>query len=109
MRVAKPFYDLSLRLAADFPESRRLHMHIDSSEEESVLIYPFYQHTLLGMLQQDPEISGAAKKKVLQETGDAMQELHSKDWIHRGTITSSNQSTTTESQLTIDLGRHQAR
>lgn len=83
MRVAKPFYDLSLRLAADFPESRRLHMHIDSSEEESVLIYPFYQHTLLGMLQQDPEISGAAKKKVLQETGDAMQELHSKDWIHR--------------------------
>lgn len=50
MRVAKPFYDLSLRLAADFPESRRLRMHADSSEEENVLIYPFYQQTLLGLL-----------------------------------------------------------
>ncbi|EUC42743.1 hypothetical protein COCMIDRAFT_39214 [Bipolaris oryzae ATCC 44560] len=80
----KPFYNLSLRLAADFPESRRLRMHVDSSEEENFLIYPFYQHTLLGLLQDDPEVSRAAQKRILQETGAAIQELHSKDWIHRG-------------------------
>ncbi|KAI4941938.1 hypothetical protein J4E91_010488 [Alternaria rosae] len=81
-RVSKPFYDLSLRLAADFPESRRLRMHVDLNEDENVLIYPYYQHTLLGLLQEDSKISDAARKKILRQTGEAIQELHSKDWIH---------------------------
>ncbi|KAF1355930.1 kinase-like protein [Lizonia empirigonia] len=81
-RVSKPCYDLSLRLAADFPESRRLRMHVDLNEDENVLIYPYYQHTLLGLLQEDSKISDAARKIILQQTGEAIQELHSKDWIH---------------------------
>ncbi|KAF2865181.1 kinase-like domain-containing protein [Massariosphaeria phaeospora] len=48
-RVPRPFYDLSLRLAAEFAGSRRLRMHIDCNQEEGIL---------------------------------AIQELHSKDWIH---------------------------
>ncbi|KAH7552754.1 kinasehypothetical proteinlike protein [Bipolaris maydis] len=79
---AESFHDLSLRLAADFPQSRRLRMHVDISEDEKFLIYPFYQHTLLGLLRDDPEISDAARKKILQETGEAIQELHSKNWVH---------------------------
>jgi serine/threonine protein kinase len=82
--VSKPFYDLSLRLAADFPESHRLRMHVDYNEEENVLIYPYYQHTLLSLLQEDPNISDAARKKILRQTGEAIQELHNKDWIHLG-------------------------
>jgi serine/threonine protein kinase len=82
--VSKPFYDLSLRLAADFPESRQLRMHVDSNEDEHVLIYPYYQNTLLGLLQEDLNISDAARKKILQQTGEAIQEIHSKDWIHLG-------------------------
>ncbi|KAI8941750.1 hypothetical protein NX059_002954 [Plenodomus lindquistii] len=81
-RVSKPFYDLSLRLAADFPESRRLRMHVDLNEDENILIYPYYQQTLLQLLQEDTKISDAARKKILRQTGEAMQELHSKDWIH---------------------------
>lgn len=65
-------------------------MHVDISEDEKFLIYPFYQHTLLGLLRDDPEISDAARKKILQETGEAIQELHSKNWVHMGTICSSN-------------------
>lgn len=81
-RVSKPFYDLSLRLAADLPESRRLRMHTDVSEDENVLIYPYYQDTLLGLLREDPEISDAARSKILRDTGEAIQELHSENWIH---------------------------
>ncbi|KAL6703216.1 hypothetical protein ACN47E_010078 [Coniothyrium glycines] len=81
-RVSKPFYDLSLRLAVDVPESRRLRMHVDSNEGENILIYPYYQHTLLGLLQADLKIPAAARKKILQQTGEAIQELHMKDWIH---------------------------
>jgi serine/threonine protein kinase len=88
--VSKPFFDLSLRLAADFPESRRLRMHVDLNEDENILVYPYYQHTLLGLLQEDSELPDAARKKVLRQTGEAIQELHSKDWIHIGTSTDSS-------------------
>lgn len=86
--MPKLFYDLSLRLAADFPKSRRLRMHVDSNEDENALIYPYYQHTLLRLLQEDSKISNAARKEVLRQTGEAIRELHSKDWIHIGMITS---------------------
>jgi serine/threonine protein kinase len=88
--VSKPFFDLSLRLAAEFPESRRLRMHVDLNEDENILVYPYYQHTLLGLLQEDSELSNAARKKVLRQIGEAIQELHSKDWIHIGTGTDSS-------------------
>jgi hypothetical protein len=85
-RVPETIYDMSLRLAADLPGSRRLRMHIDSNDEEKLLIYPYYQNTLLKLLQEDPEVSVAARKKVLRRTAEAIQELHSKDWIHIGTV-----------------------
>jgi serine/threonine protein kinase len=88
--VSKSFYDLSLRLTVDFPESRRLRMHVDFNEDNNILIYPYYQHTLLGLLQEDSNISDVARKKILWQIGEAIQELHSKDWIHIGTITSPN-------------------
>jgi serine/threonine protein kinase len=59
-------------------------MHVDLNEDENVLIYPYYQHTLLGLLQEDSNVADAARKKILQQTGEAIQELHSKDWIHIG-------------------------
>jgi hypothetical protein len=77
---------MSLRLAADFPESRQLRMHLDSNEEEKLLIYPYYRNTLLRLLQEDPEVSDAARKRILRQTAEeAIQELHSKDWNHIGT------------------------
>jgi serine/threonine protein kinase len=60
-------------------------MHVDLNEDKNVLIYPYYQHTLLGLLQEDSNVSDAARKKILHQTGEAIQELHSKDWIHIGT------------------------
>ncbi|KAH4235072.1 hypothetical protein HBI06_059500 [Parastagonospora nodorum] len=81
-RVSKAFFNLSLRLAAEFPQSRRLRMHVDSNEEENVLIYPYYQNTLLGLFKDDTNISDASRKMILRQTGEAIQELHSEDWIH---------------------------
>jgi tRNA A-37 threonylcarbamoyl transferase component Bud32 len=59
-------------------------------KNENVLIYPYYQHTLLRLRQEDSSISDAARKKILRQTGEAIQELNSQGWIHNGTITSSN-------------------
>lgn len=60
-------------------------MHVDLNEDENILIYPYYQKTLLGLLREDSNVSDTARKKILRRTGEAIQELHRKDWIHLGT------------------------
>lgn len=59
-------------------------MHIDYNEEEGVLIYPYFRSTLLGLIQGNPGFPLAERKKILRCVGEAIQELHSKDWIHIG-------------------------
>ncbi|KAK1503905.1 uncharacterized protein CCOS01_16980 [Colletotrichum costaricense] len=84
-RVPRTFYDLSLRLAAEFASSRRLRMHIDCNLEEGVLIYPYYRSTLLSLIQDDDSEDSlpiTERKKILRGTGEAIQELHTKGWIH---------------------------
>ncbi|KAI0009492.1 kinase-like domain-containing protein [Xylariaceae sp. FL0662B] len=81
-RVSRPFYDLSLRLATEFAGSRRLRMHIDCNQEEGILVYPYFRGTLLALIQGDPDFPPAERKKILRCAGEAIRELHSKDWIH---------------------------
>jgi hypothetical protein len=59
-------------------------MHVDCNEEESILVYLYYRTTLLAFIQEDPDISDAARKTILRRTGEAIQEQHGKDWIHIG-------------------------
>ncbi|KAK5634965.1 hypothetical protein RRF57_010677 [Xylaria bambusicola] len=79
---SRPLYDLFLHLAAEFAGSRRLRMHIDRSQDEGILVYPYFTGTLLGLIQEDPHLRSAEKKKILQCVGEAIQELHAKDWVH---------------------------
>ncbi|KAK3943485.1 kinase-like protein [Diplogelasinospora grovesii] len=81
-RVPRPFYDLALRLAAEFTGSRRLRMHIDCNPEEDLLVYPYFRGTLLGLIQEDPDFPPAERQRILRRVAEAIQELHSKDWIH---------------------------
>jgi len=89
-RVQRPFYDLSQRLAAEFAGSSRLRMHVDCNQEEGVLVYNYFKDTLLGLIQKDPELPFAERKKILRRVGEAIQELHRKDWIHIGMHSSSH-------------------
>ena len=84
-RVPRPFYDQSVHLAAEFEGSRRLRMHVDCNQEEGILVYPYFRCTLLALIQDDPEFPVPERKKILRRTGEAIQELHAKDWIHIGT------------------------
>ncbi|CRK37498.1 hypothetical protein BN1708_007374, partial [Verticillium longisporum] len=49
-RVPRPFYDLSLRLAAEFTGSRRLRIHVNYNLEEGILVYPYFRGTLLTLI-----------------------------------------------------------
>ncbi|KAK1569807.1 kinase-like domain-containing protein [Colletotrichum navitas] len=81
-QVPRTFYNLSLRLVAEFAGSRRLRMHTDCNQKEGVLVYPYYRSTLLSLIQDSPDFPTLERKKILQGTGEAIRELHSKGWIH---------------------------
>ncbi|KAK5651308.1 hypothetical protein OQA88_12603 [Cercophora sp. LCS_1] len=82
-RVPRPFFELSQRLATEFAGSHRLRMHLDSNREEDILIYPYFKDTLLALIKGDAaDLSLAGRKKILRCVGEAIQELHSKNWIH---------------------------
>ncbi|CRK35311.1 hypothetical protein BN1723_004097, partial [Verticillium longisporum] len=53
---AKPFYDLSLRLAAEFTGSRRLRIHVNYNLEEGIL--------------EDPDFPLAERKKILRRIAE---------------------------------------
>jgi serine/threonine protein kinase len=59
-------------------------MHIDYNETEDILVYPYFRDTLLGIVQNDPNFPPTERKKILQHIGEAIQELHARDWIHIG-------------------------
>ncbi|KAL6707652.1 hypothetical protein ACN47E_004002 [Coniothyrium glycines] len=80
--VAKPFYELSQTLAAEFAGSSRLRMHIDHNETDDILVYPYFRDTLLGIIQNNPDFPPTERKKILKHTGEAIHELHARDWVH---------------------------
>lgn len=61
-------------------------MHTDCNQEDCILIYPYFRSTLLGLVQEDPNFPLAERKMILRHTGEGIQELHSKSWIHIGTV-----------------------
>lgn len=81
-----PFYDFSVRLAAEFVGSKRLRLHVDCNPEEGILIYPYFKTTLLALVEEDSELPLAERKKLLRSVGKGIQELHNKDWMHTGTL-----------------------
>lgn len=83
-RVPKPFFDLSQRMAGDFSSPRWLRMHIDCSSKESILVYAYFRDTLLALLRDDPAFPPNERLKIMRGVGEAIQELHRKDWVHTG-------------------------
>lgn len=36
------------------------------------------------MIKEDPDLSFAGRKKILRSVGEAIQELHDRNWVHIG-------------------------
>lgn len=59
-------------------------MHVDCNAQESILIYPYFRDTFLALLEKDPAFPPDERGKIMRGVGEAIQDLHSKDWIHAG-------------------------
>ena len=78
-------------------------MHIDCNQEDCILVYPYFRSTLLALVQEDPDFPPAERKKILQRIGEGIQELHSKNWIHIGTVSTIQKPLPLKTSKTMNL------
>ncbi|KAH9865496.1 hypothetical protein J1614_009081 [Plenodomus biglobosus] len=83
-RVWPGTYNMNMQLAAELGDCRGLRMHIDykQDENESILVYPYFRDTLLGLIKDDPNLHMLQRMKILRRVAEAIQELHMRDWLH---------------------------
>ncbi|KAF1994232.1 kinase-like protein [Amniculicola lignicola CBS 123094] len=82
-RVPAQFYDISQRIADDVAGgSSHLRVHVDCNKDDHILVYPYFRDTMLALFQQYPDFPITETKKILRCVGEAIQDLHGKDWIH---------------------------
>ncbi|KAM3416192.1 hypothetical protein BST61_g7798 [Cercospora zeina] len=80
--VPRREFDLAQRIANELPSSQHLRMHIDCNTEQSILVFEHFQDTLLSLIKDNPELSPDERPKIMRSVGEAIDELHSQDWVH---------------------------
>jgi serine/threonine protein kinase len=83
--VSPSIYGLLKGIKHEFCGNTRLRLHIDHNDKEQTLVYEYFRTDLLALVKNSPELSGQARKSILQDVGLALRDMHSKDWIHLGT------------------------
>ncbi|EGD86043.1 serine/threonine protein kinase [Trichophyton rubrum MR1459] len=80
-KMSDMVFDLALDYKNDFPDSRRLRIHVDENDEEKVVIYEYFDDNLLSFVNKNPNLN-LARKWILRELGESLKEFHAKNWIH---------------------------
>ncbi|CAK1356851.1 unnamed protein product [Cercospora beticola] len=81
-KVPKGVFERSQHIAKDLPSVPQLRMHVDSKLEDCTLIYDYFQGTLLELLEKDSSLLPDERLKIMRAVGEAVQKLHSRNWIH---------------------------
>ncbi|KAF4625330.1 hypothetical protein G7Y89_g12842 [Cudoniella acicularis] len=81
-RVSQSIFELCLQHKREFPDTRRIRMHVDYSEKEKTVVYEYFKEDLLALVRINRDFPLVARKQILFEVGKALQELHAKNWIH---------------------------
>lgn len=82
--VSQSIFELSKELKREFGNNHRIRTHIDSNEEQNVLVYEYFMGNLLSLVMHNPRLSIEARNHVLRELGLGLKDVHTRDWIHLG-------------------------
>lgn len=77
-------FEFSQELKHEFGNNPRLRTHIDENEDERVLVYKYMDGHLLSFAKCNSSCPLKERKYILREVALALQDLHSKNWIHLG-------------------------
>jgi serine/threonine protein kinase len=106
--VSESIFKHSATLKREFPHTSQLRTHVDVNEDELVLIYEYFEHDLLSLVQNNSNLSVRARKFVLREVGQAVETLHAKNWIHLGWMQQNQISLYQKAALTKFSSRYKA-
>lgn len=82
--MSESIFEHSVAIRGEFPGHSQLRTHVDVNENDRVLIYEYFACDLLSLVQKNVNLSLKARKYILREVGQALEKLHSKQWIHLG-------------------------
>ncbi|GFG14569.1 hypothetical protein IFM61392_08523 [Aspergillus lentulus] len=80
--VSESIFEHFMILKREFPDTCQLRTHVDASEDELTLVYDYFEHDLLSLVQNNSNLSLRARKSILQQVGQPVKSLHAKNWIH---------------------------
>ncbi len=89
-RAPKSIYERNIRIANELADSHRLRLHIDHNQKECALVFPYFDCTLLDLIRDYPDFPPVELGRILRHVGEAIQELHHRDWIHLGILSFPN-------------------
>ncbi|PKX89347.1 uncharacterized protein P174DRAFT_516017, partial [Aspergillus novofumigatus IBT 16806] len=69
--VPKSIFEHCMLLKREFPDAWQLRTHVDANEDELTLVYDYFEHDLLSLVQNNSNLSLKARKFVLQQVGQA--------------------------------------
>lgn len=84
--VSRSIFELSKELKHEFGSNCRIRTHIDHNEEERVLVYEYFKENLLSLVKNTPHLPIQTRKFILRELGLGLRDVHTKHWIHLGTM-----------------------
>ena len=64
-RLSPTVFEQSLEHEREFPDTRRLRMHIDYNEKELTLVYEYFKDNLLSLAKNNPNFPLRARKQIL--------------------------------------------
>lgn len=73
-----------MTLKREFADTCQLRTHVDVNENELILVYEYFGHDLLSLVQNNSNLSLEARKYILRQVGQGVESLHAKNWIHLG-------------------------
>ena len=82
--ASRSIFELSQELRQEFKHNSRIRTHIDEIEGESVLVYEYCKDNLFSLVKNNADLPVEARKLILRELGLALNDIHSKNWIHLG-------------------------
>ena len=72
----------------EFSGNPRLRNHVDQVDRDKIVIYEFFKTDLRSLTEKYPPLPRATKKAILKEIALVLNDMHEKDWIHLGKLTS---------------------
>jgi hypothetical protein len=72
----------------EFSGNSRLRNHVDQIDRDKIIIYEFFKTDLRLLIENYPPLPIATKKAMLKEIAIVLNDMHEKEWIHLGKLTS---------------------